>query len=148
MTNKPMQIVLADDDEDDRLFFSDAIDEIKMNTITKLFNDGVELMNYLTQVDVILPHIIFLDLNMPKKNGMECLEDIRNNANLKDLVIAIYSTSASEIDIENTFVHGANVYINKPTDFSKLKSLLREVLSTNWQFHTSGLNKDTFLLSI
>lgn len=148
MLNKPMQIILADDDEDDRMFFSDAIDEIKMNTITKLFNDGVELMNYLKQTDVVLPHIIFLDLNMPKKNGMECLEDIRNDANLKDLVIAIYSTSASETDIENTFVHGANVYINKPTDFNKLKSLLQEVLSTNWQFHTSGLNKDTFLLSI
>jgi CheY-like chemotaxis protein len=105
-------------------------------------------MNYLKQTDVVLPHIVFLDLNMPKKNGMECLEDIRNDANLKDLVIAIYSTSASETDIENTFVHGANVYINKPTDFNKLKSLLQEVLSTNWQFHTSGLNKDTFLLSI
>lgn len=148
MTNKPMQIILADDDEDDRMFFSDAINEIKMNTITKLFNDGVELMSYLKQTDAILPHIVFLDLNMPKKNGMECLEDIRNDIGLKDLVIAIYSTSASESDIENTFVHGANVYINKPTDFNKLKALLQEVLSTNWQFHTSGLNKDTFLLSI
>ena len=72
MLKKPIHILLADDDEDDRLFFKEAFEEIKINTIVKMVNDGVELMNHLCKEDVILPHVLFLDLNMPLKNGIEC----------------------------------------------------------------------------
>jgi DNA-binding NarL/FixJ family response regulator len=65
---------------------------------------------------------------------------------LKNIAIAIYSTSASEEDIENTFVMGANIYIKKPSDFKTLKKVLSEVVTINWQYHTNGLNKDNFLL--
>jgi CheY-like chemotaxis protein len=85
---------------------------------------------------------------MPVKSGMEWLIEIRKNTRLKDLAIAIYSTSASEDDIENAFVNGANVYIKKPNDFSLLKSSLAKVISLNWQYHTLGLKKENFLLSL
>ncbi len=148
MNNSALHILLADDDEDDRLFFKEAIDEIKVKTIVTLLNDGVQLMLYLNQPDVVLPNVVFLDLNMPKKGGMQCLKEIRSNSKLKDLSIAIYSTSASEHDIEETFVKGANIYIKKPNDFGELKKILAEVININWQYHTSGLNKENFLLSI
>jgi CheY-like chemotaxis protein len=141
-------VLLADDDEDDRLFFKEAFEEIKLKTSVKLLNDGIELMNYLNQKNIILPHILFLDLNMPRKSGMECLIDIKNIERFKDIVIAIYSTSASEQDIEETFVKGANIYIKKPNDFGTLKKVLEEVITINWQYHTSGLNREHFLLSI
>ncbi|MGE5425382.1 MAG: response regulator [Syntrophothermus sp.] len=144
----PIHVLLAEDDEDDRMFFRDAIESVKMKTIITMVNDGEQLMEYLLQPDVFLPHVIFLDLNMPRKNGMECLEEIRSHPKLKDLSIAIYSTSASERDIEETFIKGANIYIKKPTDFSVLRKIISDVLSINWQYHTSGLNKDNFLLSI
>jgi len=148
MNNNALHILLADDDEDDRLFFKEAIDEIKVKTVVTLLNDGVQLMLYLNQPDVVLPNVVFLDLNMPKKGGMQCLKEIRSNSKLKDLSIAIYSTSASEQDIEETFVKGANIYIKKPNDFGELKKILAEVININWQYHTSGLNKENFLLSI
>ncbi len=148
MQHDPLFILLADDDEDDRLFFKEAFDEIKMKTKVHTVNDGVELMKYLNSKDVVLPHILFLDLNMPLKSGLECLKEIRETKALKDLSVAIYSTSGSEEDIEKTFVKGANVYIKKPNDFSTLKRVLSEVISINWQYHTSGLNKENFLLSI
>ena len=141
-------ITLADDDEDDRLFFEDAFDELKINTKVTTCNDGVELMEYLTNPDTILPNIIFLDLNMPRKNGFECLLEIKKDSRFDDIAIAIYSTSSSEDDIENTFVHGANIYIKKPSDFNTLKKVLSEVVTLNWQYHTSGLNKDNFLLRL
>ena len=141
-------ITLADDDEDDRLFFEDAFDELKINTKVTTCNDGVELMEYLTNPDTILPNILFLDLNMPRKNGFECLLEIKQDARFDDIAIAIYSTSSSEDDIENTFVHGANIYIKKPSDFNTLKKVLSEVVTLNWQYHTSGLNKDNFLLRL
>jgi CheY-like chemotaxis protein len=148
MENGPIHVLLADDDEDDRLFFSDAFEELKINTVVKTVNDGVELMKYLLHKPNMIPHILFLDLNMPFKTGLECLAEIKSQAHLKDMAIAIYSTSASEKEIEETFVQGANVYIKKPGDFGTLKKVLGEVIAINWQYHTSGLNRDTFLLSI
>ncbi|MFL9832151.1 response regulator [Flavobacterium sp. ARAG 55.4] len=139
-------ITLADDDEDDRMFFTDAFDELKINTVVNTVNDGVALMNFLYDPESILPNIIFLDLNMPLKSGIECLKEIKAEPKFKDIVIAIYSTSSSEEDIENTFVLGANIYIKKPSNFGKLKQVLSEVVTLNWQYITSGLNKDNFLL--
>lgn len=146
MTTDYINICLADDDEDDRLFFTDAFDELKINTKVSTFNDGVELMNHLNHCDTILPNILFLDLNMPKKNGVECLLEIKQNEKLNDIAVAIYSTSSSEEHIEETFINGANIYIKKPSDFDTLKKILSEVVTINWQYHTSGLNKDNFLM--
>ncbi|MEN3322858.1 response regulator [Mariniflexile soesokkakense] len=148
MPNDYIHIILADDDEDDRLFFSDAFDELNMNTKVNIFNDGVELMDYLNSEASILPNVLFLDLNMPKKSGIECLNEIKANSNMADIAIAIYSTSASEEDIEETFVLGANIYIKKPSSFKQLKKVLSEVVSMNWQYHTNGLNKDNFLMRL
>jgi CheY-like chemotaxis protein len=111
-------------------------------------NDGTQLMNYLEQPGIHLPHLIFLDLNMPLKSGMDCLQEIRASERLKHLSVAIYSTSASDEHIEETFVRGANVYIRKPNDFATLKKVLNDVISVNWQYHTSALNKENFLFSI
>ncbi len=148
MTNKAVHVLLADDDEDDRLFFRNAFEEIKIKTIVQTVKDGLELMHLLTQPDVVLPHVLFLDLNMPRKTGLDCLNEIKEMAHLKDIAIAIYSTSASEEDIEETFVRGANVYIKKPSDFDALKRVLSEVITLNWQYQTSGLDRDNFLLSL
>lgn len=148
MQKEHITIALADDDEDDRLFFKDAFEELKINTVVTTHCDGEELMNFLNHPDTILPNILFLDLNMPKKNGFECLLDIKKAEKFNDIAIAIYSTSSSEEDVENTFVHGANIYIKKPSDFDTLKKILREVVTINWQYHTSRLNKDNFLLRL
>ena len=148
MQNEAIHIFLADDDEDDRLFFRDAFKEIKINTVVETFNDGIELMNYLTKEGATLPHVLFLDLNMPGKTGMDCLGEIKEIARLKDIAIAIYSTSASERDIEDTFVKGANIYIKKPNDFGTLKKILADVITMNWHYHTSGLDRDNFLMSL
>lgn len=148
MQSESIFVLLADDDDDDRLFFTDAFDELKMQTVVKTVNDGAELMQYLNNPESKLPHVLFLDINMPKKNGLECLREIRNTQELKDLSVAIYSTSSSEKDVEETFVQGANVYINKPNDFGDLKRILSEVLSINWQYHTSGMNRDNFMLRL
>lgn len=148
MANKPLNIILAEDDEDDRFFFKEAIEKVKIKTELNMVNDGVELMEYLNNSANGKPHVVFLDLNMPRKGGIECLEEIRANKEYNDVTIAIYSTSASDNDIEETFVKGANIYIRKPNDFKILQKVISEVLSINWQYHTSGLNKEHFVLSI
>ena len=145
MSLEILNIALADDDEDDRMIFNEVIEELDMKTKLSLFKNGQELMDYLRLPNIVLPNLIFLDLNMPVKNGMQCLLEIRQNPALKDLAIAIYSTSSSEKDIEETFVNGANIYINKPTNFGTLRGVIEKVLQLNWQYKTSNLNRETFL---
>lgn len=148
MNKEYMHIILADDDEDDRLLFTEAFEEIRITTKVQTFNDGAELMDYLNDEKAILPEILFLDLNMPKKNGIECLHEIKANRRFSEIAIAIYSTSSSEEHIEETFVSGANIYIKKPNDFNALKKILSDVVTINWQYQTSGLNRDNFLLRL
>lgn len=148
MQQDSIRITLADDDEDDRLFFTDAFEELKINTIVNTVNNGRELLNYLEHPEAVLPNIIFLDLNMPILNGIECLKEIKRNEKFNDIAIAIYSTSSSDQDVENTFVLGANIYIKKPSNFNELKKILSDVVIINWQYHTNDLNKDNFLLRL
>jgi CheY-like chemotaxis protein len=143
-----VHILLADDDPDDREFFSEAIRSIDIPHKLLLFEDGQELMDYLKNVELDVPHILFLDLNMPCKSGFDCLKEIREKKALKDLSIAIYSTSSSDRDVEHAFIGGANVYIKKPSDFQHLKKVVVDVVRINWQYHNSGLNRDNFLYSL
>ena len=147
MNNQPVYVLLADDDDDDRLFFKEALEELKIKTEILMVKDGQELIDYLSHPDVKLPNILFLDLNMPFKSGLDCLNEIKTMRHLKDIAIVIYSTSASEADVEETFLKGANVYIKKPDNFGELKKILTQIIAINWQFQTSKLNRENFLLS-
>ena len=143
-----LKILLADDDESDRLLFTDAFKELKIKSIVHTVNNGTQLMDYLTKNDAALPQLIFLDLNMPRKNGLECLKEIRSNKKFKEIAIAIYSTSASENDIKETFSNGANMYIKKPSDFNILKQLLAKVISATDLYQRESFNIENFLLRI
>lgn len=147
-TKDLLRILLADDDEDDRMFFTDALKATEIPTDVVTVADGLELMSYLSTHEKQLPHVLFLDLNMPRKGGMECLREIRSESKFKEVAIAIYSTSGSESDIDTSFMLGANIYIKKPSDFTSLKKVIGEVVSINWQYHISQLNRENFLMVI
>jgi CheY-like chemotaxis protein len=149
MQSSPIHVLLADDDEDDRLIFLDSLSLIRIPKQVTTVNDGVQLMQFLNAQDVQqLPDILFLDLNMPLKSGLECLKEIRANPVYNNLTIAIYSTSGSAEDIENTFIQGANVYIKKPSDFNQLVKVLTHVINVHWQYHTTDMSKENFVLSL
>lgn len=148
MESNPLLILLADDDEGDRLLFTEAFSELKIKTIVETVNDGVELMKWLNEKHEYLPHLLFLDLNMPRKNGLECLKEIRSNGKLKNIPVAIYSTSDNEKDVEETFRNGANVYITKPSDFNILKQVLEKAVMAAYQYQQVGMKKENFLLKI
>lgn len=145
--NAPINILLTDDDADDRHFFQLAVKDMAIDSKLKMLNDGVELMEYLHSTTEY-PDILFLDLNMPRKTGYECLKEIRNDGKFSAMAIAIYSTSNSDEDIENMLVAGANVYIHKPADLEKLKQIMQYVVKSYFRHHTLKFNKETFLLMI
>ena len=143
---KSLHILLADDDEDDREMLREAIESSSVDIALHNFENGEKLMEYLSDCNGNVPDMIFLDLNMPRKNGLECLTEIRTHKKFNDIVIAIYSTSIMESEIDNTFHAGANIYIRKPKKYDILKKAVADVLSTNWQYHTSKLNRENFVM--
>ena len=121
-------IFLADDDEDDRFIFKEALKEIQVPTSLFTANDGEQLMAALNTLTGNLPDVLFLDLNMPRKNGFQCLREIRQNKNLRSLRTIIFSTSYEKEVIELLFKAGADHYIKKPTEFNELKKVIERVL--------------------
>ena len=148
MSNEPLRILLADDDEADRLLFKEAISEWKIKTVVHSVNDGVDLMEALAVENQPLPQLLFLDLNMPRKDGMECLKEIRANDKYNDISIAIFSTSGADDDMEETFLNGANVYIHKPNDFGSLKKLLERAVQVTYIYQEPPFSKENFLMKV
>lgn len=121
MYKKKLNILLADDDIDDCYFIKEALKEFSLPTHLITVLDGEELMELLATETTKLPAILFLDLNMPRKNGFECLSAIRGNEKLNHLPVIIYSTSIHMEIANRLYQNGANYYISKPTDISRLK---------------------------
>ena len=128
MSTKPLKILLADDDFDDCIFFKKALEELKVATHLSTVNDGDQLMDYLSLNSEHLPSVIFLDINMPRKNGLECLSEIKQNERLKNLPVVMFSSSNSRDQISKLFKTGANVYIHKPSDFAHLIQVIHHAL--------------------
>ncbi|MDP5199470.1 response regulator [Flavobacterium sp. DG2-3] len=129
MTKEHYYLLLADDDEDDCLFFKEALDEITVGTTLSMVHDGVQLMNHLKNTISNLPDVLFLDLNMPLKNGLECLAEIKADENLKNLPIIIFSTSLDGEIVNKLYQKGASFYIRKPGEFAKLKTVIEKALT-------------------
>jgi len=128
MNLKQLNILLADDDTDDCPFFKKALGELLISTNLTTVHDGEQLMQLLTNETNELPDVLFLDLNMPRKNGFECLSEIKQNKKLKDLSLVMLSTSNSKDTISMVFKIGAHVYIHKPGDFAQLKQVIHHAL--------------------
>lgn len=121
-------IFLADDDEDDRYIFTDALEEINPKISYKTFENGIDLMHVLSNPKNKLPDYIFLDLNMPLMDGEECLQKIRNLDYLNDIPVIIQSTSIDASKAERLRDLGANLYLKKPNTFSALKTAILNCL--------------------
>ncbi len=131
---KPITILVADDDPDDRLMIKEALDEARLANGVDFVEDGVELMDYLhrrgnhaDRPGSSMPGLLLLDLNMPRKDGREALEEIRADLKLKRIPVIVLTTSAAEEDILRTYDLGASSFITKPVTFADLVRTMETV---------------------
>lgn len=131
-TKKPVTLLMADDDEDDRLLAREAMEESRVLNQLYFVEDGVELMAYLNgtgayadRAQYPMPSLILLDLNMPKKDGREALKEIKSDQRLRRIPVVILTTSKAEEDMLRGYDLGAASYITKPVTFSSLVELMR-----------------------
>lgn len=111
-----------------------------------IVNDGVQLMNFLTSREDNFPDVLFLDLNMPRKSGYECLEEIKLSERLKNLPVIIFSTSLNLELVDLLYHKGAQYYIRKPGDYDKLKKIILEAITSISQKDVTQPSRDKFIL--
>lgn len=141
-------IYLADDDLDDCMLFREAILELSVKTKLTISNDGNQLMTTLDKTVPPTPHVIFLDLNMPLKNGFECLSEIRQTEKLKNIPVVILSTTSNTDIIDKTYLLGANCYVTKPSSYALLIKVIETALFAALMQKNKQPNRDKFCLSV
>jgi CheY-like chemotaxis protein len=142
-----LNILLADDDSDDRLFFKTIVDEFPLPASLIEVHNGEQLMQFLTVAATALPDVLFLDLNMPRKNGLECLAEIKHNDKLKGLPVILYSTSAGPDVTDQLYQNGAQHFIQKPSDFLQFKRVIHYALTLIMQKADLQRAKSNFILT-
>ena len=123
--------LLVDDDFDDALVFADVLKEVDEKVLFEHASNGMEALELLSGRETNLPDMIFLDLNMPRMNGKECLREIKANSRYKHIPVIIYTTSSLSADIEETFIMGATCFVTKPTSVKELKKILSTIRFTS-----------------
>jgi len=131
---KPITILIADDDPDDRFLAKEALDESRLANVIHFVEDGEELLEYLRREgryegtgakDSARPGLILLDLNMPRKDGREALREIKADPILRQIPIVVLTTSKSDEDIVRSYDLGVNSFITKPVTFEGLVEVMR-----------------------
>lgn len=148
MNKEFLTVILVDEDEGNLIFFKSIFKDLKISVKVQCFNNGDNLMEYLNSEDAHIPEIVFMKYEISKKSCMECLEEIKMDFRFSNMVTAVYSNQLPEENIEDVFVKGANIYIRKPEAYDALKKIITEVITINWQYHTSGLNIDNFMMKM
>ena len=131
---KPITILMADDDADDRLMTKEAFEESRLVNDLRFVEDGVQLLDYLKRrgpyedpASSPRPGLVLLDLNMPKKDGREALKEIKSDPNLRRIPVVIMTTSKAEEDIFRSYDFGASSFITKPVTFDRLVDLMKAI---------------------
>jgi CheY-like chemotaxis protein len=132
-------ILMADDDEDDRVLTADALKRSRLINDVRFVVDGDDLMQYLRGTGAYAtggvpsprPGLILLDLNMPKKDGREALAEIKSDPVLRSIPVVVLTTSKAEEDIVRTYDLGVNSFVSKPVSFEELAAVMR-TLACYW----------------
>jgi CheY-like chemotaxis protein len=129
-TSNINKILLVDDDPDDCYLFTDAIKQCFPEMEISCVENFLEALSYLTTQT---PDLIFMDLNMPFKNGFECLSELKANHAFRSIPVIIFSSSNYIRDIKQAYEKGAALYYTKPVSFEVLRNSLEQILNKNWQ---------------
>lgn len=131
MNAELISVLLVEDDPGDVLLVKEAFADNKVGNVLSVVNDGVEAMRYVrgegAYAHAVRPDLILLDLNMPRKNGIEVLEEIKGDARLSMIPIVVLTTSEAEEDIVRAYKLHANAYITKPVDFEQFTRIVHQI---------------------
>lgn len=142
-----INILLAEDDQDDRDLFLEILEESGVSSLLTTVTDGKMLTDYLAGIaDPPPPDVIFLDINMPFKDGKTCLKEIRQNKRFNGVPIIMFTTSSHRKDIEDSYQHGANRYILKSDFFQQENNILKSIFrDKEWYKNLMNVGRSEFV---
>ena len=142
-------LLLVDDDNDDCLFFKEALQALPISAFLTILHDGEQLMRLLhKRTTAPMPRrILFLDLNMPRKNGFEVLSELRQDKKIKKLPLIIYSTLSDQGVANQLYEKGAHYYIANPSEFLQLKKVIYQALLLTTISNVKRPTKENFVLN-
>lgn len=140
-----LSIILVDDDSDESYLFNEAIEHAGLSIVLKSIPNGNQLYDYLQ--NNATPDLIFLDINMPYKDGLESLKEIRNNPAYADLRIIIYSTSKLREMVKACYIAGADLFVVKPEDFDGMVKVVHKVCTNDWANFTKPTLSNGFVIT-
>lgn len=143
-----LNILLADDDSDDCFFFKEALVGSPISTQLTTVQDGEHLMNLLLSKTYQLPDVLFLDLNMPRKNGFECLAEIKLSSKLQPLPVVVFSTSFEKEVVNQLYQNGAQYFMRKPSEFSQFKKIILQTLIIIAQKNSVQPDRENFVITL
>lgn len=142
--NNTLHILLADDDVDDTFLFNEAVEQSALPLKVSRAEDGNQLLKFLDNQDA--PDLLFLDVNMPYKNGIECLLEIRAKQRFEALPIVIYSTTNYKGNIDACYHGGANFYVIKPNSFDDILKMVKKVCNREWINNAAKRDPELFII--
>lgn len=148
MNLKHLMVLLADDDLDDCIFFKEALTELQLSTHLTAVHDGEQLMQLLVTETFKLPHVLFLDINMPRKNGFECLAEIKLSEKLQQLPVIMFSTSFEQEVVNLLYKNGAQYFIRKPSEISQFKKIIHRTIGLVAPENISRPARENFVITV
>jgi CheY-like chemotaxis protein len=128
---RPIEVLLVEDDEGDVLMTREALDEGKVLNRLNVVGDGVEAVAYLRRdgayADAVRPDLVLLDLNLPRRDGRQVLEEVKNDPDLRRIPIVVLTTSEAEEDVLRSYDLHANCYVTKPVDLEKFITVVQSI---------------------
>ena len=143
-----IEVFLADDDVDDCQLFGQALAQLDVESNFTMVHDGEQLLHLLRLPSKSVPDVIFLDLNMPRKNGFETLIEIRDDYKFKNIPVVIYSTSFDKTALDNLYNAGAHYVIRKPSKYSQIRLILEKALHLVVNISPSQPTREGFVLTM
>ncbi len=129
-----LNVLLVDDDSEESYLFNEALEHAHLDIHLSRAHDGNDLIAYLQNQPT--PDLVFMDINMPYKDGVEALTEIRSDPKFKKLPLIIYSTTKNEDSINACYEKGADFFVIKPNDFDELMQVVKKVCTYDWENYT------------
>jgi CheY-like chemotaxis protein len=127
----PIEVLLVEDDPGDVLMTREAFEEHKVGNRLNVVSDGVDALAYLRKEEpfqgAVRPDLILLDLNLPKRDGREVLEEIKNDSSLRQIPVVVLTTSQADEDVLRSYQLHANAYVTKPVDFDRFVRVVKQI---------------------
>ncbi|MFY7845035.1 response regulator [Chryseobacterium gambrini] len=148
MTKDYLNVFLIEDDEGKRIFFENIFTDSKIAITTNTFHNVKCVMDFLSEEDILVPEMVWINKSILEKDNSEFLSEIKSDVKFNTMVILIYSENFKNDEEDDFLVKGANILMKLPDNYKDMKKIVSEIITINWQYHTSGFNKNNFIMKV